>query len=466
MAYLADRGLSRASICSSALEPLRGGDVAASARSASRSTTASRTSPSRRCRCSSATASARPCSSPPASPTGASRSPGTGRQPPVLGWEDVVALDREGTLRFEAHTVSHPSLRRGRRRGRRRGDRRVAARAREAGSGRRVSAFAYPPGSTASASAGSSAQAGYTAAVSCEPGVNRPGGDPFALRRRQIDSRDRLVDFKAKVGGGHDSPLPLRATYRRLRYGMPESARRRARDGRRGGRRDRSARVPAPGRPRRALDAGRGRPAGAPARCASAAAIAGRDEQPRLAVRDQLRDAADVGGDDREPGGHRLEDRERRALRARSRARTRRPPPAAPGRRRARRAASTRSASRCARSSCLDPRAVAAVADEGERVTGAGRAPAARAPASADPSGAASRPTVTIRGGSPASGARGARLDVDRVGDHHGPARAAGPRGQPGGALGLRHADRHRGQRRQQAVRPAIERGGEARRRP
>src|SRR5918992_5531869 len=33
-----------------------------------------------------------------------------GEQPPVLGWDEVVRLDREGTLRFEAHTVTHPSL--------------------------------------------------------------------------------------------------------------------------------------------------------------------------------------------------------------------------------------------------------------------------------------------------------------------------------------------------------------------
>ena len=95
----------------------------------------------------------------------------------------------------------------------------------EAWLGRRVSAFAYPAGLYGERERRLVAQAGYTAAVSCEPGVNRPGGDPFALRRRQIDSRDRLVDFRAKVGGGHDSPLPLRDTYRRLRYGMPESAR-------------------------------------------------------------------------------------------------------------------------------------------------------------------------------------------------------------------------------------------------
>src|SRR6188472_1751179 len=32
------------------------------------------------------------------------------RQPPVLGWDEIAELDREGVLRFEAHTVSHPNL--------------------------------------------------------------------------------------------------------------------------------------------------------------------------------------------------------------------------------------------------------------------------------------------------------------------------------------------------------------------
>ena len=67
-------------------------------------------------------------------------------------------------------------------------------------------------------------EAGYLAAVSCEPGVNVADTDRFALRRRQIDRRDRLVDFTAKVRGGHDTSLPLRDTYRRLRYGMRPGA--------------------------------------------------------------------------------------------------------------------------------------------------------------------------------------------------------------------------------------------------
>jgi hypothetical protein len=45
------------------------------------------------------------------------------------------------------------------------------------------------------------------------------GADTLALRRRQIDPRDRRLDFRAKVAGGHDTPLPLRGLYRRVRYG-------------------------------------------------------------------------------------------------------------------------------------------------------------------------------------------------------------------------------------------------------
>jgi peptidoglycan/xylan/chitin deacetylase (PgdA/CDA1 family) len=140
------------------------------------------------------------------------------RQPPVLGWDEVVALDRAGTLRFEAHTVSHPNL--------------LAlddahARAEiadcrvelEGHLGRPVTAFAYPAGLYGERERRLAAEAGYTAAVSCEPGVNLPDTDRFALYRRQIDARDRLVDFRAKIGGGHDTPLPLRGVYRRLRYG-------------------------------------------------------------------------------------------------------------------------------------------------------------------------------------------------------------------------------------------------------
>jgi peptidoglycan/xylan/chitin deacetylase (PgdA/CDA1 family) len=144
-------------------------------------------------------------------------------QPPVLGWDEIGELDREGTLRFEAHTVSHPNLL----------DVDDARAAAEIGDcrvelsehlGRPVTLFAYPAGLHGERERRLARQAGYRAAVSCEPGLNGPHTDRFALRRRQIDAADTLLDFRAKIGGGHDTPPPLRQSYRRLRYGMRDSA--------------------------------------------------------------------------------------------------------------------------------------------------------------------------------------------------------------------------------------------------
>ena len=141
-----------------------------------------------------------------------------GGQPPVLGWDEITALDREGTLRFEAHTVSHPNL--------------LAVddatardeiadsrRELEHHLGRPVSAFAYPAGLYGERERRLVGEAGFTVGVTCEPGVNLPSSDRMALRRRQIDRGDSLLDFRAKIGGGHDTPLPMRGLYRRLRYG-------------------------------------------------------------------------------------------------------------------------------------------------------------------------------------------------------------------------------------------------------
>jgi peptidoglycan/xylan/chitin deacetylase (PgdA/CDA1 family) len=139
-------------------------------------------------------------------------------QPPLLGWAEIAELDRGGTLEFEAHTVTHPNLLAV-------DDRRAEAEIEysklelEARLGRPVTALSYPAGLFGARERGLAERAGYRVAVSCEPGVNVPQTDRFALKRRQIDSRDTLLDFRAKVGGGHDTPLPLRSVYRRLRYG-------------------------------------------------------------------------------------------------------------------------------------------------------------------------------------------------------------------------------------------------------
>jgi peptidoglycan/xylan/chitin deacetylase (PgdA/CDA1 family) len=140
------------------------------------------------------------------------------RQPPILGWDEICELDREGTLRFEAHSLTHPNLLSLRDEASR--EEIIGSKvALEARLGRPVRAFSYPSGLFGPRERGYAAEAGYDVAVSCEPGLNTRSTDRLALRRRQVDARDSFLDFMAKVGGGHDSPLPLRGAYRRRRYG-------------------------------------------------------------------------------------------------------------------------------------------------------------------------------------------------------------------------------------------------------
>ena len=144
-------------------------------------------------------------------------------QPPLLGWDEIVELDREGTLTFEAHSLTHPNLVTLRNEAAR--EEIVGSKlALEAHLGRPVQAFSYPSGLYGVRERGLVAAAGYRVAVSCEPGPNARGTDRLALRRRQIDARDNLLDFRAKLGGGHDAPLPLRSIYRRRRYRLSEGA--------------------------------------------------------------------------------------------------------------------------------------------------------------------------------------------------------------------------------------------------
>jgi peptidoglycan/xylan/chitin deacetylase (PgdA/CDA1 family) len=146
------------------------------------------------------------------------------QQPAVFDWEEIVELDQAGTLRFEAHSVSHPNLLL---------LTNAESRCEIADSkldladrlGRPVEAFCYPAGLFGERERRFVAETGYRLAVSSEPGVNVPGTDRFSLRRRRIDPSDRQLDFRAKVGGGHDTPLALRGAYRRVHYGERSSHR-------------------------------------------------------------------------------------------------------------------------------------------------------------------------------------------------------------------------------------------------
>jgi peptidoglycan/xylan/chitin deacetylase (PgdA/CDA1 family) len=139
------------------------------------------------------------------------------RQPAVLGWGEIVALDRRSPLSFEAHTVTHPNLTALDEPTARReiADSKAAL---EERLGRTVDGFCYPAGLYGPRERRLVAEAGFRAATTCEPGANVPGADALVLHRTAIDRADRLVDFRAKVAGGHDRPSALRASYRRVRY--------------------------------------------------------------------------------------------------------------------------------------------------------------------------------------------------------------------------------------------------------
>jgi peptidoglycan/xylan/chitin deacetylase (PgdA/CDA1 family) len=139
------------------------------------------------------------------------------RQPPVLSWAEILALDGGSALSFEAHTLTHPNLTA------------IAeddARQEITGSkvaleerlGRPVTAFCYPAGLFGARERRLVADAGFRAATTCEPGANSPASDPLTLRRTAVNGSDGLGDFRAKLHGGHDRPSSLRGGYRRVRY--------------------------------------------------------------------------------------------------------------------------------------------------------------------------------------------------------------------------------------------------------
>jgi peptidoglycan/xylan/chitin deacetylase (PgdA/CDA1 family) len=138
------------------------------------------------------------------------------RQPPVLGWDDIVALDG-GVLGFEAHTITHPNLTAVSRAD---AEREIAGSrvALEQRLGRTVAGFCYPAGVYGMRERQLVERAGFEVATTCEPGANTPASDLLTLRRTAIDGTDRVADFRAKLLGGHDRPSLLRAAYRRVRF--------------------------------------------------------------------------------------------------------------------------------------------------------------------------------------------------------------------------------------------------------
>ncbi len=141
-----------------------------------------------------------------------------GRQPPLMNWEEIRLLAADGTLRFGAHTVTHPNLlalsedsaRDEIDRSKRDLERQLGA---------PVESFSYPAGLYSPRDVALVSDAGFRVAVTCDPGVNDSGSDLLALRRTQIDGIDGPMGFGAKLGGAHDRPFPMQRAFRRARYG-------------------------------------------------------------------------------------------------------------------------------------------------------------------------------------------------------------------------------------------------------
>lgn len=142
-------------------------------------------------------------------------------QPPLMSWETIAELDG-GVFEFEPHTITHPNLLTL--------DRAEAEREIDGSKaeleqrlGRPTATFCYPAGLFGARERTLVESSGLVAGVSCEPGVNVAATDRFALHRIQVDARDTVLDVRAKAAGAHDTALPLRAAWRRVRYGMPSS---------------------------------------------------------------------------------------------------------------------------------------------------------------------------------------------------------------------------------------------------
>jgi glycosyltransferase involved in cell wall biosynthesis/peptidoglycan/xylan/chitin deacetylase (PgdA/CDA1 family) len=138
------------------------------------------------------------------------------RQPPLLSWDEIAALDGE-RARFEPHSLTHPNLTALDAAGAEL-EIRASSRLIEARLGRPTRVFCYPGGFAGSREQQLARQAGLELAVTCEPGVATPDSNPLALPRTAIQWHDSVRDFRAKLAGEHDEPLPGRALYQRLRY--------------------------------------------------------------------------------------------------------------------------------------------------------------------------------------------------------------------------------------------------------
>jgi peptidoglycan/xylan/chitin deacetylase (PgdA/CDA1 family) len=146
------------------------------------------------------------------------------RAPEALGWAEITELAGGGVFEFGSHTRTHAWL-----------PRLSDDRAREeiAGSkddlerrlGRRVTTLAYPAGLYTERELRLVLESGYEGAVTTDPGVNRVGTPPAALRRTLVYANDDAAAFAAKLDGHFDrTSLARRLLLRRIAAGDESTA--------------------------------------------------------------------------------------------------------------------------------------------------------------------------------------------------------------------------------------------------
>jgi peptidoglycan/xylan/chitin deacetylase (PgdA/CDA1 family) len=120
-----------------------------------------------------------------------------------LTWEEVRALSTESLITIGSHTITHPFLSRISDSNVQReiiGSKRII----EDKIGTEIQYFCYPSGDFTLREQKHVRQAGYKAAVSVAPGVNRDLNHPFYLRRTEMNDKDDEHDLRVKLNGGFD----------------------------------------------------------------------------------------------------------------------------------------------------------------------------------------------------------------------------------------------------------------------
>ncbi len=132
---------------------------------------------------------------------------GRGASSRSLSWEELAEMSREG-IEIGSHSLTHRELT-GLSRPEAESEIFKSAAAIEGRLGRRPEWFAYPRGKSNPGLAALVRAAGYRGAVTVRPGCNRPGADPYLLRRTEISGDDDREDFLLKLAGGFDLPHRL-----------------------------------------------------------------------------------------------------------------------------------------------------------------------------------------------------------------------------------------------------------------